>query len=429
MASAPRSGGTQRVLIGLVVFLFFAWGFGTVLNDTLIPKLKGLYSLSYTEVMLTQFCFFLSYFVFSIPAGLLLSRIGYIRGVVIGLVVMAAGCALFFPASGADRFEAFLLALFVIAAGMTMLQVAANPYIELLGPESTSHSRLTLAQALNSFATFVGPRVGAVLLLRSGVTLDATGLSPQALHTLRVGETQAMAWPYLCMAAILLALAVVFWTFRASKAPPVSRQADLRGVFALLNRPRLALGALAIFIYVGAEVSIGSVMINYLMQPTVLGAVAERAGTLVSYYWGGAMVGRFVGAFVLRVVKPGYALAACAVGACILAATSSFSIGGFAAWTLIAVGLCNSIMFPTIFSLATEQLGEQTPNGSGLLCMAIVGGAIVPVITGAVADRTSLATSLLVPAVCYIGIIAYGILAARGLGLKALVPAAGRVAV
>lgn len=429
MDSAPRSGGTQRVLVGLVVFLFFAWGFGTVLNDTLIPKLKGLYSLSYTEVMLTQFCFFLSYFVFSIPAGLLLSRIGYIRGVVIGLVVMAAGCALFFPASNADRFEAFLFALFVIAAGMTMLQVAANPYIELLGPESTSHSRLTLAQALNSFATFVGPRVGAVLLLRSGVTLDATHLSPQAIHTLRVGETQAIAWPYLGMAAILLALAFVFWTFRASKAPPVSRQADLRGVFALLNRPRLALGAVAIFIYVGAEVSIGSVMINYLMQPTVLGAVAERAGTLVSYYWGGAMVGRFVGAFVLRVVKPGFALAACAVGACILAVTSSFSIGGFAAWTLIAVGLCNSIMFPTIFSLATEQLGEQTPNGSGLLCMAIVGGAIVPVITGAVADQTSLATSLLVPAVCYVGIIVYGILAARGLGLKALVPAAGRVAV
>jgi FHS family L-fucose permease-like MFS transporter len=229
------------------------------------------------------------------------------------------------------------------------------------------------------------------------------------------------------MAAILLVLALVFWTMRKSKAPPVSQQARLRGVLTLLDRPRLVFGALAIFIYVGAEVSIGSVMTNYLMQPTVLGVVAERAGTLVSYYWGGAMVGRFIGAFALRIVKPGYALAACAVGAILLTSASSFSTGGFAAWTLIAVGLCNSIMFPTIFSLATEQLGEETPNGSGLLCMAIVGGAIVPLITGAVADRTSLALSLLVPAVCYVGIIVYGVLAARGLGLR-IVHVDGRVA-
>jgi FHS family L-fucose permease-like MFS transporter len=427
MNSSADKGNGHRVLVGLVVFLFFAWGFGTVLNDSLIPKLKGLYSLSYTEVMLTQFCFFLSYFVFSIPAGLLLSRIGYIRGVIVGLVVMAAGCALFFPASTADAFGAFLLALFVIAGGMTMLQVAANPYIDLLGPESTSHSRLTLAQALNSFATFIGPMIGARLLLRGGVTLNASGLSPAALSALRVEQTRAIAWPYLVMAVILVALALVFWTMRKSVAPSVSQQARLGGVVALLNRPRLVFGAVAIFIYVGAEVSIGSVMTNYLMQPTVLGVVAERAGTLISYYWGGAMVGRFIGAFVLRLVKPGYALAACAVGATLLASASSFSSGEYAAWTLIAVGLCNSIMFPTIFSLATEQLGAQTPNGSGLLCMAIVGGAIVPLITGVVADRTSLATALLVPAVCYIGIVVYGVLAARGLGLNA-VPAEGRVA-
>jgi MFS transporter, FHS family, L-fucose permease len=301
---------------------------------------------------------------------------------------------------------------------MTMLQVAANPYIELLGPESTSHSRLTLAQALNSLATFVGPRVGAVLLLRSGVTLNAAGRSPAALSALRIGETRTIAWPYLAMAAILAGLSVIFWIMRAKPAPAVAEQARLSGVVSLLNRPRLLFGAVAIFIYVGAEVSIGSVMTNYLMQPGVLGVIAERAGTLVSYYWGGAMVGRFIGAFALRVVRPGYALAACAVGATLLATTSSFSSGGFAAWTLIAVGLCNSIMFPTIFSLATEQLGDQTPNASGLLCMAIVGGAIVPLVTGAVADHTTLAASLLVPAVCYIGIIAYGVAAARGLGLR-----------
>jgi propanol-preferring alcohol dehydrogenase len=296
--NSPAEAGplrSRQLLVGLVVFLFFAWGFGTVLNDTLIPKLKGLYALSYTEVMLTQFCFFLSYFVFSIPAGLLLSRIGYIRGVIVGLIVMAAGCALFYPASTADAFGAFLLALFVIAAGMTMLQVAANPYIELLGPESTSHSRLTLAQAFNSFATFIGPLIGARLLLRGGVALNPSGLSLHALAALRTVQTRAIAWPYLAMTIILLALAMVFWTMRASSAPAVTRQAKLRGVFALLNRPRLVLGAVAIFIYVGAEVSIGSVMTNYLMQSTVLGAVAERAGTLVSFYWGGAMIGRFIG--------------------------------------------------------------------------------------------------------------------------------------
>jgi FHS family L-fucose permease-like MFS transporter len=420
-SSADSSAATrqQRLIVGLVVFLFFAWGFGTVLNDTLIPKLKGLYSLSYTEVMLTQFCFFLSYFVFSIPAGLLLSRIGYIRGVIVGLIVMAAGCALFYPASTTNAFGAFLLALFVIAAGMTMLQVAANPYIELLGPESTSHSRLTLAQAFNSFATFIGPIIGARLLLRGGVTLNGSRLSPAALSALRVEQTRAIAWPYLAMALVLVLLACVFWTVRESRAPAVSRQAQLRGVLALLDRPRLVFGAVAIFIYVGAEVSIGSVMTNYLMQPTVLGVVAERAGTLVSFYWGGAMVGRFIGALALRIVKPGYALATCAVGASVLATLSSFSSGQYAAFTLIAVGLCNSIMFPTIFSLATEQLGEQTPHGSGLLCMAIVGGAVVPLITGAVADGTTLATALLVPAVCYIGIVVYGVLAARGLGLDA----------
>jgi len=412
----------QRLLVGFVVFLFFAWGFATVLNDTLIPKLKGLFELSYTDVMLTQFSFFLSYFIFSIPAGLLLSRVGYLRGAVIGLVVTAVGYALFTPAAEMGSFGAFLLALFVVAAGITMLQVAANPFIELLGTEATSHSRLTLAQAFNSFGTTIGPWIGSALILRTGVSLQTRGLTQPALAALRRTEAQALQLPFFAVALMFLILAAAFWLLRKSSAPPVAGQAKLGAIVALLGRPRLVLGAVAIFVYVGAEVSIGSVMINYLMQRSVLAVTAERAGQLLSFYWGGAMIGRFLGAAILRVAKPGLVLAACAVGAGLLALVSSHSSGAIAAYSLIAVGLFNSIMFPTIFSLASEQLGPETPNGSGLLCMAIVGGAIVPLITGAVADASNLATSLLVPAICYVWICVYGVLAARGLGLSRNTP-------
>ena len=417
--SNPSTPDTSRqpFLVGLVVFLFFAWGFATVLLDTLVPKLKGLFELSYADVMLVQFSFFLSYFIFSIPAGLILSRIGYIRGAVLGLVVMAVGCLLFSPAASLGLFPAFLVALFVMAAGITMLQVAANPFIELLGSEATSHSRLTLAQAFNSLGTTIGPWIGATLILRGGVEIHAQGLSPAALAALRQSEAQSVQLPFLLIAAMLGALAIVFWFLRRSAAPPVAGQAKLSAIVALLGRPRLVLGALAIFVYVGAEVSIGSVLTNYLMQPTVLAAAAERAGKLVSLYWGGAMIGRFAGSYLLRRARPGLVLAVCAAGACLLAVTSSLSTGEVAAFSLIAVGLFNSIMFPTIFSLASEKLGAETPHGSGLLCMAIVGGAILPLMTGAVADATSLATALLIPAAAYVWIAVYGMWAARGLGL------------
>src|SRR5450755_1651429 len=297
--SAGTGGGQQRLLVGLVVFLFFAWGFATVLNDTLIPKLKGLFELSYTDVMLTQFSFFLSYFIFSIPAGLILSRIGYVRGAALGLVVTAAGYGLFTPAAEMGSFGAFLLALFVVAAGITMLQVAANPF--------------------NALGTTIGPSVGAMLLLRTGVTVHTAGLTQSALATVRRTEAHALQLPFFAFALMFLAMAALFWFLRKSSAPPVAGQARLGAILALLGRPRLVLGALAIFVYVGAEVSIGSVMINYLMQSNVLAVTAERAGQLLSFYWGGAMIGRFAGAFVLRIVKPGFALTACAAGAGLLA--------------------------------------------------------------------------------------------------------------
>jgi FHS family L-fucose permease-like MFS transporter len=414
-----RAAPPNYVLIGIVVFLFFAWGFATVLIDSLIPKLKGLFNLSYAEVTLTQFSFFISYFVFSLPAAFVLSRIGYVRGAVLGLAVTVAGCLLFVPASALGTFPPFLLALFVMAAGITMLQVTANPFIERLGPEATSHSRLTLAQAFNSLATMVGPLIGAATILSGGVILNTTGLSAAALSSLQRSQAHVIQFPFLVMGLILAVLAFVFWRLRKDAAPSVIPEAaSLKGIVALLGRPRLVLGTIAIFVYVGAEVSIGSFLTNYLMQPSVLGLVAVRAGQMVSLYWGGAMVGRFIGSFVLQRLSPSYVLVACAIAAAILTTTSSLSTGPVAAYALIAVGLFNSIMFPTIFALATEQLGAETPNGSGLLCMAIVGGALIPPLTGKTADTFGLATAFLIPAVCYLWILAYGIMTARGLGLK-----------
>jgi len=414
-AAPPRA---QRwLLIGLVVLLFFAWGFATVLLDSLVPKLKGVFALSYTEVMLIQFSFFIGYFFFSIPAGFVLSRIGYVRSAILGLVVMICGCLLFSPAAASGVFAAFLLALFVMAAGITVLQVVANPFIAELGPVEWSHSRLTLAQAFNSLATFVGPYVGAVLILHGGVTINAAHLSPAALAAARITQAHAVQLPFLMIAGGLAVVAFLFWFMRKSAAPPVSaRMASFSAVWALRTNSRLLLGALAIFLYVGAEVSIGSMMTNYLMQPSVLAFSAEQAGKLVSLYWGGAMVGRFIGAFVLQRVRPGALLAIHAVCACTLVIVSALSSGQVAAWSLIAVGLFNSIMFPTIFTLASENMGEETPNASALLVMAIVGGAIMPEATGAVADHASLAAALVVPAICYVWILVYGILTASGLG-------------
>lgn len=375
-----------------VVSLFFIWGFATVLIDTLIPKLKAQFTLTYTEVMLTQFAFFLAYFIFSVPAGLLLARLGYLRGILLGLAVMAAGCLLFIPAASMGVFAVFLIALFVMASGITLLQVAANPLIAALGSPETSHSRLNLAQAFNSFGTFLGPFVGAAVILAAGSTQG----------------------PFLGIAAGLVVIIAIFWRFRNVQSAQLTVQpSDGSLAFAVLKQPRLALGALSIFTYVGAEVSIGSLMTNYLMQESTLGLVAAKAGSIVALYWGGAMVGRFIGSAVLQKLKAGSVLAGCALGAAALATISANSNGLIAAVTIVAIGLCNSIMFPTIFTLGIEKLGHRTPQGSAMLCLAIVGGAIIPVITGNVADHKGLAFALLVPVICYLWIATYGWLTSR----------------
>jgi FHS family L-fucose permease-like MFS transporter len=406
---APQSQAGDPRLLPLVMSLFFAFGFCTVLTDTLTPKLKAMFSLNHAEANLTQFCFFIAYFIVSIPAGWLLTRIGYLTGVVIGLLVMAVGCLMFTPAAKFGVYGGFLLALFVLASGVTIVQVAANPLAAGVGDPRQSHSRLTLAQAFNSLATMIGPVFGAYFILSHGLASpDPKAGSAAALTAYRVAEARVVQGPFVGIAVALVVLAVVCWFLRRG-SPKTSAQPF--GAFSevLANR-RLALGALSIFAYVGAEVAIGNNMVNYLMLDTTLGAPAETAGLLVSVYWGGAMIGRFIGAAVLRKAAPAVVLAICAVCAGLLAATSALSMGMIAVGTALSIGLFNSIMFPTIFTLAIEELGEETPQGSGVLCLAIVGGAVVPLLTGVAADRFGLPHALFVPVICYLWIAAYGVL-------------------
>lgn len=406
----PQQGqGDARsyVLVALVVALFFIWGGLTSLNDILIPKLKGLFQLSYAQAMLTQFAFFTAYAVASLPGGWLVARLGYAKGIVSGLLIMATGCLLFVPAVSTAAYPLFLAALFVLAAGITMLQVAANPLIASLGPLHTSHSRLTFAQAFNSLGTTVGPIVGAQLILGSITTTDPSLLSGAALIDFRANEAAVIGHTYVGAALVMVIMAALFFAGRAQLGKTKSA-ASPKGSFGLLSRPRLRYGVLSIFVYVGAEVTIGSLMVSYLMQPLTLGLAERSAGKFISFYWGGAMVGRFIGALVLRVVSPSRLLTIAAIGAGSLTMISAVGSGATAGYTLISVGLMNSIMFPTIFSIAVEGLGEKTPQASGLLCMAIVGGAIVPLLAGKLADATSLSVALLVPVVCYIIITIFG---------------------
>ncbi|HEX3913374.1 MAG TPA: sugar MFS transporter [Steroidobacteraceae bacterium] len=391
-----------------VYLLFFAFGGITSLNDVVIPKLKGLFTLSYGDVMLVQSAFFAAYFVISLPAAELIRRIGYMRSAVAGLLTMTLGCLLFIPGSYKGQFGLFLLALFVLASGITIVQVVANPLIAGLGPATSASSRLTFAQAFNSLGTTIFPYVGSILILGSIATVDPTTLSESALTAFRSVETRIIVRTYLGLALALLLLSALVWTRRRRLAQmPIQRVSVLRA-FDLLTRPRFAFGTLCIFLYVGAEVAIGSVIVNYLMQTDVLGLGAEAAGKHVPLYWGGAMIGRFFGAYLLRIFQPGKVLAFAAAAVVALLLVSSSSTGAISGWALLSIGLFNSIMFPTIFCLALSGLAKRVPEGSGLLCMAIVGGALIPLLTGNAADVWGLKGALMVPAACYLCILVYG---------------------
>jgi FHS family L-fucose permease-like MFS transporter len=397
-----------------VMLLFFIFGGITSLNDVIIPKLKDLFTLDYMQAMLVQSAFFAAYFVISVPGAALVRRIGYMRGAVVGLLTMMAGCLLFVPASQSATFGVFLLALFVLASGITIVQVVANPLISLLGPPETTHSRLTFAQAFNSLGTTIFPYVGSILFLGGLATVDAATLTGAALEAYRVAETRVVVHAYLALAAALAVVATIVWWNRDRLKGERHDGGSVLASFDLLRRPRFAFGTACIFLYVGAEVAIGSLIVSYLRQADVLGLGEQQAGTLIPLYWGGALLGRFFGAALLRAFDPGKLLAAFACGAIALILLSANGTGAVSGYSLLAIGLMNSIMFPTIFSLACEGLGARAAEGSGVICVAIVGGAVIPPLTGRLADVTgSLHLALAVPALCYAVIVAFGIYARR----------------
>ncbi len=397
-----------------VMALFFIFGGITSLNDVIIPKLKELFTLNYTQAMLVQFCFFTAYAVIGIPGARLVKRIGYMRGAIAGLLTMMVGCLLFIPASQTATYAVFLFALFVLASGVVIVQVVSNPLILLLGKPQTGHSRLTFAQAFNSLGTTIFPIVGSILILGSLATVSADQLSGAQLDAYRTAESQAIVNGYLGLAAALAVVAGVVWLFRnALKGESHEASSGLAGLD-LVKRPRFGFGALCIFLYVGAEVAIGSIIVNYLMQPSVMGLQEQAAGKLIGIYWGGAMIGRFIGSAVLRVARPGLVLACVSIGAIALIILSSATTGTLSGYSLLAIGLMNAIMFPTIFSLACEGLGPRAADGSGIINVAIFGGAVVPLMTGVIADATGkLTTSLILPALCYAVIAGFGWYARR----------------
>ncbi len=419
--SIQKTPGAVSYRPDLQVFvfaLFFVFGGITSLNDILIPKLKALFALSYAEVMLVQFSFFAAYFIVSIPAAALVKRIGYMRAAVVGLLTMTAGCLLFVPASAGGVFALFLVALFVLASGITTVQVVANPLISMLGSAATTSSRLTFAQAFNSLGTTIFPYAGSILILGTLATVDPTTLSGAALDSFRRVETHVIVRTYLALSGALLLLAGIVWLRRRALVEAPAKSTPILRAFNLLTRPRFAFGTLCIFLYVGGEVAIGSLIVNYLMQGNVLGFSAEQAGKHVPYYWGGAMVGRFVGAYLLRLYRPGNVLATAALAVIALLLISANTAGALAGWSLLGIGLFNSIMFPTIFSLASEGLNERAAEGSGVICVAICGGALVPLLAGATADARGLRGALIVPAVCYGVIALFGLYARRALAAE-----------
>lgn len=396
-----------------VFALFFIFGGITSLNDVIIPKLKELFTLNFFEASLVQFCFFIAYAVVGIPGARLVKKLGYMRGAVAGLVTMMGGCLLFIPASQTAAFPMFLFAYFILATGVVLVQIVANPLISLLGPERTTHSRLTFAQAFNSLGTTIFPLVGAGIILGSIANVTAADLSGEALQTYRQTESAIITSTYLSLAAALALVAAAVWMFRNRLKGEKHEQTSLADGLALLKRPRFGYGAACIFLYVGAEVAIGSFIINYLAQAEILGQPESVIGWMVTLYWLGALIGRFIGSLVLRFVSPGLTLTAVAAGAITLIAISANMTGPIAGYTLLAVGLMNAIMFPTIFSLACEKLGPRAADGSGIINVAIAGGAIIPPMYGALADATSLAFALVLPAACYAIIAGFGFYARR----------------
>ncbi|MBT4412541.1 MAG: sugar MFS transporter [Polaribacter sp.] len=413
--------------------LFFLWGFITVLVDSLVPRLKDVFEMSYAKTVLVQFAFFVAFFVFSLPAGFMLSKIGYKKGIVLGLLTMALGCLLFYPAAEYRTFSVFLIGYFTLAGGITILQVAANPYVALLGSEDGASSRLNLSQAFNSLGATIAPVVGALFLLSDSVkTSEEINLLNEIGKTkYYVNEAATVQTPFIFIASFISILAAVFAFI---KLPKVMQDTPKGGYFTLLKNKMMMLGALGIFVYVGAEVAIGSFLVNYFSDMNLATIVSQNEtmmyiantiastfnktftdsdpksllGIFVIFYWGGAMIGRFVGAYLTRIMAPGKVLSIFASLAIAMILISINTTGLVSMWSILAVGLFNSIMFPTIFTLSLEGLGDLKAQASGLLCMAIVGGAIIPFAFGSLIDGFGFKTAFILTILCYGYILFYG---------------------
>jgi FHS family L-fucose permease-like MFS transporter len=492
-ATAPAS--SYSVPLAVVTSLFFMWGFLTCLNDILVPHLKSIFDLNYARVMLIQFSFFGAYFLFSIPSAKIIDWIGYQRSMVAGLLTMGLGAFLFVPAASVPSFELFLVALIVLAAGITCLQVAANPYVTVLGQPETASSRLNLTQAFNSLGTFLAPFFGGLFILSAApMTMEQIrALAPDALQAYRVHEAATVKAPYIGLGIALVLLAVAIGSFTLPKIPQVQRKAGEKVDDSIWRHPNLIFGAIGIFVYVGAEVSIGSFLVNYFSQPEIGGYTEKVAASFVALYWGGAMVGRFFGSALLSGARAGsmavasvggvaaylvssfvahtwathlaapvghFSFAAlfwalvsilvsarplfglvavvaaflaiiaairtgpltaptrlllgiCAVCATALVATSMLTMGQTAMYSILLVGFFNSIMFPSIFTLGVAELGPLTGDGSGIMIMAIVGGALIPLAQGAIADRIGIHHAFFLPVICYLYILFFALSGAQ----------------
>lgn len=410
--AAQSTGNTGAM--AMVTTLFFMWGFLTCLNDILIPHLKAIFDLNYAEVMLVQFVFFSCYFIFAVPSGKIVEKIGYKKTMVGGLLTMAVGALLFLPAASVPSFPFFLAALIILAAGITALQVSANPYVSILGPPETASSRLNLTQAFNSLGTTVAPFFGSLLILSAApmAMSELRKLSPAALQSYRLQEASTVKTPYLLIAMALVTLAVIISFYKLPEIEAESDEPEMStqdgGLRKLWHQRHLVLGVIGIFVYVGAEVAIGSFLVNYFTQPYIGISTDKAAAAYVSFYWGAAMVGRFIGSAVLQKLKTGLVLGFVAIAAGLLVTLSILSIGPVAMWSILAVGLFNSVMFPSIFTLGIAGLGPLTGEGSGLLVAAIVGGAVIPELEGLLADKIGIHHAFVIPVVCYAFIAYYG---------------------
>ena len=403
------SGAHYLPALALLATLFFMWGFITVINNTLLPHLKSVFELNYLWTTAIESTWFVGYLVASIPAAFLIERIGYKKALVFGLAVMTVGSLGMIPAARLPSYWVTLVSLFTVSCGIAVLQVAANPYVAVIGPPESSESRLTLVQAFNTTGDVLAITFGRYLILSrttGGTSLEGTVLTPAQ----RLADAQATQLPYLIVAGVLLLLTIAIARARLPELGAATRRANAeeRRRHSLWRHRNLILGIGGIFLYVLAEIGVGNLFINFVSQPTIGNMTHEEAAKYLQYVWGGMMVGRFAGAFIMRWFSPRSVLAAAAIGAALCMAGATFATGHLAMYALMAVGLFHSIMFPTIFSLAIRGLGPLTEEGSGLLIMAIAGGAQV-VIQGWIADAHGLQISFLVTRAGVIYVLRYAL--------------------